>query len=533
MLKKWALYFHTIRYLKISQLFWQCVRKIYYPTVSMQTPCVQWNAVCSEWKKPVLRKDQFFENNNVLFLNEPCHCDAIWAESQKKSKLWQYHLHYFYGMLSADRETRLRMHDLLTSWVMHIKPFQMIAWDPYPISLRVNNLIKYQLTYGDLSESMLRSMYLQVRYLAVMPEYHLLGNHLLENARTLVFAGVFFQGVEAQKWFKLGMRILHREIPEQILSDGGYFELSPMYHALILELMLDLCNLFQAYQVFFPEAWMQRLQKMRIWLQAMTHPDGEIAFFNDAALGMAPTQSQLENYAVELGLPVLPEIKDTIIYFKDSGYLRLQKNKKVLLLDCAKVGPDYQPGHAHADTLSFELSIDGQRCIVNSGTNTYEIGKNRAWQRSTAAHSTVEIDQKNSSMIWSAFRVAKRAYPGTVQIKKNKQEWCVTGSHNGYRALGVVHTRQWVLTESECIVSDYCSEPCHAISRYYLHPAVSVERDNNKIILKVKNHQMTIVSDHVMNVNCSQYYPEFGKMIPSQVIESSFSVNTQFHLRVD
>ena len=34
----------------------------------------------------------------------------------------------------------------------------------------------------------------------------------------------------------------------------------------------------------------------------MTHPDGGIGFFNDAAHGIAPTFSQLDQYADELGL---------------------------------------------------------------------------------------------------------------------------------------------------------------------------------------------------------------------------------------
>ena len=75
-------------------------------------------------------------------------------------------------------------------------------------------------------------------------EVHLLGNHLFSNAKALVFAGIFFEGGEAGQWLEKGLSILAKQIPEQILSDGGQFELSPMYHALALEDMLDLCNIF-------------------------------------------------------------------------------------------------------------------------------------------------------------------------------------------------------------------------------------------------------------------------------------------------
>ena len=64
----------------------------------------------------------------------------------------------------------------------------------------------------------------------------------------------------------------------------------------------------------------------------------------------------------------------------------------VAIGDIGNVGPDYIPGHAHADTLSFEMSVFDMRFIVNSGTSVYGLGAERLRQRGTAAHSTVVID---------------------------------------------------------------------------------------------------------------------------------------------
>ena len=96
---------------------------------------------------------------------------------------------------------------------------------------------------------------------------------------------------------------------------------------------------------------------MRIWLAAMCHPDGEISFFNDAAIGIAPSPTELENYAERLGLPSIAAPGDGVVHFPESGYIRVQRGDMVALLDVAPVGPDYLPGHAHADTFSFELSL--------------------------------------------------------------------------------------------------------------------------------------------------------------------------------
>ena len=70
-----------------------------------------------------------------------------------------------------------------------------------------------------------------------------MGNHVFANAKALVYAGLFFDGIEANDWLAKGMKILVKECNEQILPDGGHFELSPMYHAIVLEDILDLINI--------------------------------------------------------------------------------------------------------------------------------------------------------------------------------------------------------------------------------------------------------------------------------------------------
>ena len=101
---------------------------------------------------------------------------------------------------------------------------------------------------------------------------------------------------------------------------------------------------------------------------------------------------------------------------------RICKGEAVLLIDVAPIGPDYLPGHAHADTLSYELSLYGKRVLVNSGTSRYGSGPKRDWERSTAAHNTVEVDGQSSSETWSGFRVARRAYPFDVLVEQKGVE---------------------------------------------------------------------------------------------------------------
>ncbi|NUL58768.1 hypothetical protein GJ612_24855, partial [Escherichia coli] len=140
--------------------------------------------------------------------------------------------------------------------------------------------------------------------LSQMLEFHLFGNHLFANAKALIFAGVFFSGKQAEYYLELGLNILDKELNEQILSDGGHFERSPMYHNIILNDILDLCNLAQVYEIVHLRKrlniWTAKIYKMLEFSSAMSHPDGNISFFNDSTFGISPTHSQLMLYAKSL-----------------------------------------------------------------------------------------------------------------------------------------------------------------------------------------------------------------------------------------
>jgi uncharacterized heparinase superfamily protein len=376
-------------------------------------------------------------------------------------KLWLYNAHYFDDLVAADATARTAWHRAIAArWILENPPAQGAGWEPYPTSLRIVNWVKWALAGNALDESARQSLAVQTRFLGKRLEIHLLGNHLWANAKALVFAGTFFDGDEAAAWRARGLALLRRELEEQILPDGGHFERSPMYHAIVLADLLDLLQLARVYPGLLTDedvaAWRETVRRMQRWLQVMTHPDGDISFFNDAALDIAPTLTALIEYAAALGVawdraPLAP-----IEALADSGYVRLQIGPAVLIADVGEIGPDHLPGHAHADTLSFELSLRGQRVLVNGGTSTYEVTAERLRQRGTAAHNTVVVDGVDSSEVWSSFRVGRRARPLAVAWGRDGYALWLSAGHDGYRRLPgkVIHRRGWRLDPEGLVVED-------------------------------------------------------------------------------
>ena len=419
-----------------------------------------------------------------------------------------------------DAEKRNEWHyKLIQRWFEENPPGHGNGWEPYPISLRIVNWIKWSMSGNELNEKLLKSIMTQANWLEQNLETHLLGNHLFSNAKALCFVGLFFDSNEADKLYKRGLKIIEKELPEQVLVDGGNFELSPMYHIIFLEDLLDLFNIHQVFDRKPPKGLEQRIPLMISWLDNMCHPDGEISFFNDASLDMAPSVKEIKSYAMGFGFKKFDQenLVKRIVDLPYSGYSRVEVKDAVAIVDRAAIGPDYLPGHAHADTLSFELSLFGQRVIVNSGTSLYEVSKQRHLERSSESHSTVVIDGENSSEVWDGFRVAKRAKVSERIHSEDNGILKLSACHDGFKRLTgkPIHHREWVFEEQHLIVKDTISgKGSHNIDVVFpIHPDVILkDRKNKNITLDVNGNfiKFTLEDATSIEIVASSYYPEFG-----------------------
>lgn len=542
--------FRTVRHLRAGQVINRISRRFSSsaaapgrPAPALRSPQLQWKN-CSGRRAGMLSPTRFRFVGHEAELNSA----ADW-NSPNLPKLWLYNLHYFDDLRAEHAAERAQWHrDLIGRWLAENPPGTGNGWEPYPASLRIVNWIAWALAGNDLNTTALDSLATQVRALNGTLEFHLLGNHLLANAKALVFAGCFFSGPEAAAWLRTGLGLLDAQLREQILDDGGHFELSPMYHAIILEDLLDLIQLSNLFPSELgtkdgPEAWRRLAGSMLAWLADMTHPDGEIGFFNDAAFGIARTYGELAEYADFLGVRRTNET-DPLRRLAASGYVRLQSGPFVAIFDAAEIGPSYLPGHGHADVLSFELSLEGKRLVTNGGTSSYAEGAVRDSERSTAAHATVEIDGHSSSEVWASFRVGRRAHPFDVSVATTDGVLSAAASHDGYRWLPgkPIHRRRLAMSPNALCVHDSVTGTGHhsVIARFPLHPAVtSISREPHgwRVELAGTRVVRVLIDGSFECFRTDEYYsPTFGQRVLRPVLawrhngQLPLNVETRFEL---
>jgi hypothetical protein len=299
-------------------------------------------------------------------------------------RLRRFHLQYGEDVLAWARRGDLpAAHAALHAWLDGNPPGPGDAWHPYPLSTRVGNWIAALTLAPELAEArVVESLSFQLAYLDRNVEDDVLGNHVIRNAKALVLGGV---ALDDASLLRRGLALLEREVPEQVLPDGGHYERSPVYHQIVLRDLLEA-------RAAAGLGWLDGpLERMTRFAAALTRPDGAPALFNDGTLDLAP----------ELDLPPAPE---GLAVFEDTGYAVVRNGPLWLAFDCGVPGPPYLPPHAHADALSFQLWFDGLPVIVDPGTSTYEPGRERDHDRSTRAHSTVTVAGRDQFELWGAFR---------------------------------------------------------------------------------------------------------------------------------
>ena len=457
----------------------------------------------SERAGAAARYGRFTFLNETVDLGRP----VAW-DTRRQSQLWRYQLHYggyLIDLLAAQPEGWPEVESLMAEWVSACRLGEIAdAWHPFVVSERlVNWLFAIELgapSAEAVSDQVWQSLAMQTTFIARNLETDVGGNHLLKNLKAMSVASCVWRGATADRWRDRFLAAFDRELAAQLLTDGAHYERSPMYHALVLADAVEVGFALRLSGYDLPESLAASIRAMAGYLPSVTHPDGDIALFNDSVLGEAPRPSQLQAAAdavigehprpslavrhamLGAGVQTPARFRPTSVVRaarEDGGIVRVPAlgGRGVLLMDVGRACPDDLPAHAHADFFSFELSLDRRRLIVDAGVGEYAEGPWREYYRSTRAHNTVAVDGFDQIEYWGSFRVARRARVSyRVAISGHRLEG-IQAWHDGYtrltrpvrvgRTLVALDDRAWL------VLDDILGTGTHAWESY-LHAAPDV-----------------------------------------------------------
>ena len=188
-------------------------------------------------------------------------------------------------------------------------------------------------------------------------------------------------------------------------------------------------------------------------------------------------------------------------------------------MDVGHISPSYQPGHSHADSLSFILHVNKTPIFIDTGVSTYENNTRRAYERSTRAHNTVTVQGKDSSDVWGAFRVGKRA---NVNILKDEKK-IIKAIHDGYNNIGCSHERSWMIDDNDSLVIEDRIGSSTGVFNLIISPSI------NKILLNDKSVFIDGVILEFEGYLSSIQMEEIGVSNEFNIVENTRKILVEFY----
>ena len=263
----------------------------------------------------------------------------------------------------------------------------------------------------------------------------------------IVAAGLLLPDGKPRRLF--GEAGLIRALGELVGDDGGVLSRSPLSQVEAIALLVRLRACYQAVRRDPPQALETMMGLLVPPLLALTHGDGSLGSWQG---GWALDAAELSGLIAASGVRTRP-LRDV----RQWGYQRVVAQKGVLQFDAAPPPLARHTRAGCASTLAFEFSHAGQRLVVNCGGAGCAGGlmpvRLERDLRATAAHSTLVLDDTNSTAILingkigngvSEVEVDRRTLAGEKMGGATRLE----ASHNGYAGrYGLTHRRILILRD--------------------------------------------------------------------------------------
>lgn len=450
------------------------------------------------------------------------------------SKIERYYLNYFTFLHQNNLSLEEKLY-LIFDWISKNYDEHTEPWEPYVVSKRIQNIISWLLpiynqnnfttNYNNnyynstLLDSFITTIekfiYFQVKRLILDKEHHLQGNHLLENLLSIVMGCVYL--LFYSNYFnknKAGITIYFRTVDNlqkhfnelqnilssQILPDGAHEERTPLYQIEILKGLNILKNLIENLHLKKPEnnknlQYLKNLlvcyepklnvtiEKMKNWLSYLIHPDNNIALFHDSYF-IDDNYEEIKN----LGINYKNQADEVYLHYS-KFFVKKWNDNSYFVADLSEPSPSHQPGHSHCSALSYELSIDGKRIIVDTGVGSYTNNKTRFYCRSSYAHNIPILENSEQSEIWGAFRIAKRSKVYLHNYLSDDQKKCSTlllhlrdYNENLYLRIYNLYHNSKIEIEDKLIFRSNHFEKSKFVSFIHLAPNVKLCKLNDNLL---------------------------------------------------
>lgn len=523
---------------------------------------IKWN---TDFKSGFVWKNKFYKDIKIVDLNKNADVKVPW-ELSRFQHLFTLGKAYW---ITNDKKYYLECKEEIEDWIAENPVYISINWTcAMDVAIRAVNWIFFYFHFKDLIDNdkeflnkFNNSLYNHGRfiYLNLEKGLGLANNHYLSDLVGLFYLGIYFNELKNNKvkrWLDFSKKELEKEMFIQNNEDGTNYESSTSYHRLVTELMFFPMILGEKNSLKFSQEYKERLEKMFEFLAKIIKPNGKIPMIGDVDNGRLLILSNYSSWEVNdvrellsLGgeyfnntllknsgaikkedkLWIFNSLSDKeekyynkSVKFSNGGYYILRNNDIYYFIRCGELSCRGQGGHSHNDQLSFELNVQGEDFIVDTGTGVYTADKNiRNLFRSTKQHNTVYVEgyEQNCFDENNLFEMKEETFAKCTKFEDTYFE----GYHQGYqKKLNTVYRRKIKLKDKRIDIEDFI-EGSKGILCLNLHPKVKILEVENGIKLSKNNIEVFLeISNGSLKIVESKFSSKYGNIMRGKRIEIEF-----------
>jgi len=405
------------------------------------------------------------------------HAIAVPPEHQSDAdEAWLSYYHSFAWLSDLRRvgtdQARDMARGLIHQWILRHTRWSPLPWRADILGARLTNWLTHFGFYAANREPHFLDTFFgelarQARHLARTVTVPATGPARIAALKGLIYCGVSMP--DSDRWLHQGLKLLEGELARQVLADGGHASRNPSVQLSVFADLIALNETLTAAHILVPGWVAETIERMAPLLRALRHGDGGLALFNG---------SSAEDPAIIDWLLARANVKArTAASAPHSGFHRIASGRTTVIVDAGNPPPLAANRWSHAGTLSFEMSAGRERLIVNCGAAPARGGTWRHALRSTAAHSTVSVDDRSSSDLDPDGGFTKAPRHIASSRREIDGSIIIEASAEGYADIpGFVHRRLLMLApdggelQGEDRLAGGGARMCAA--RFHLHPTV-------------------------------------------------------------
>ena len=468
--------------------------------------------------------------------------ELLWKTSVRE-KLKFENLHSFLWLARLDRKnSKTNTKNIIKSWIDIYFNYDPHTWETEITAKRV---IAWS-SNADITLEDSNKTYKENFFLCLIKQ----SNFLLRNLNSIFYAptkiiscaaiilsGIIFK--ENNYNYKIGIKELEKIVKNYFDENGFPKSRNPEEVYICLKYLILIREWFKEAQKPIPDFLNDIIKKCGDCYAMLSCSNKQFPLFNGA------TEINHKDYDLFL--------KNLKYKFNNKNYeiadlVKIKKKKFEFFIDCGNPPPNNFVKYYQAGCLSFELSSNKQKIICNSGYGKYLSTKLKYLSRSTAAHSTLYIND-TSSCIFQKNKFINKTYGNSLLqkhkiIKKNYTEnkdfYSIVASHNGYeKQFGYIHTRSIKILKNEDTIfgQDELKKTKNSINslyyfiRFHIYPNIKIVKTKagNSILISLSNGEGWLLNCETNDFQIEKniFLGNKNKIINNESVSISGNINKE------